>query len=101
MGTMAILEDMGHACLEATSGATALSILKEDSNIDILITDHAMPNMTGMELIEVARQVRPNLPVILASGYVDIVGLSDLSVPRLSKPITDEQLEKLLNDLMT
>jgi CheY-like chemotaxis protein len=51
MNTVAMLEDLGHTVTEASSGAQALSLLR-DKRIDLVITDQAMPNMTSAELIK-------------------------------------------------
>ena len=87
-GTVAMLEDLGHVAIDAETASHALERLAEcKGNIDLVITDHAMPGMSGMELTERLKASYPELPVILASGYADFAG----SVPvshhqRLNKP---------------
>jgi CheY-like chemotaxis protein len=60
-----------------------------------VITDHAMPSMTGLELAEKIRQIYPGLPIILASGYVEIPngGSPAVEFIRLTKPFSQGQLE--------
>jgi PAS domain S-box-containing protein len=69
--TAAYLSEMGHRVVEAADGATALDILKADDHLDVLIADFAMPGMTGTELADKARDVRPGLGVLLVTGYAD------------------------------
>ena len=94
MNTTAMLEDLGHEVLEAHSGAQALQILRmEAANIDLLVTDQAMPNMTGLQLAETTRDLRPELAVILATGYAELPpGAADPSLERLAKPFTQAEL---------
>ena len=70
-----IKELLGSAGCEATietdSQKACTMILQQPDRFDLLITDQTMPNMTGMELIKEVFTVRPNLPVILCSGYSD------------------------------
>ncbi len=68
MNTVALLEDLGHKVFEAWSGDEALEIFKREGGIDLLITDQAMPNMTGLELTDLVLALRPDLPVILATA---------------------------------
>lgn len=91
MGTIALLEELGHRVVGTYSGKAALEILQQ-TNVDLVITDHAMPMMTGMELITAIRQDHPNLPVLLATGYVELPDGADQSLPRLNKPFSSEQL---------
>src|SRR6185437_12695991 len=53
LNTTAMLEELGHSVREAYSAKDALDILREDSSIELLITDQAMPQMTGMQLAEI------------------------------------------------
>ena len=92
MSTAMMLEDLGHRVIEVGSGGEALELLQQGSSIDLLLTDHAMPGMTGMELARRARELRPDLPILLATGYGDLRGSPDLPLPRLAKPYQQTQL---------
>jgi signal transduction histidine kinase len=97
-GAAAMLEDLGHQVIEANCAAVALLLLEDAPGIDIVITDHAMPGMTG---IEFARQVRdryPDLPIVLATGYAELpAGLgADLRLPRLAKPFLQRDLAAVI-----
>jgi CheY-like chemotaxis protein len=93
--TTAMLEDLGHSVAEASSGEEALELLKQQS-FDLVIADQAMPKMTGVQLIGAIREHWPNLPVILATGYAEIPGGTDLRAPLLSKPFTEQELAQAL-----
>ncbi len=98
MGTAAMLEDLGHTVKEANSGEEALKILAQGTKVDLVVTDQAMPRMTGVQLAEAILAERPGLPIILATGYAELpVGLGT-TLPRLSKPFTQEQLAIALKD---
>src|SRR6202008_3294759 len=90
--TVALLEDLGHRVVEAHSGKEALAILREGLNPDLVITDHAMPGMTGTDLAVRLRVQNPKLPILLATGYAELQGQLPIELPRLAKPYTQEQL---------
>lgn len=92
MNTVAMLEDLGHTVLEATSGAQALQILRQNTALDLLITDQAMPQMTGLQLAEAARAERPGLPIILATGYAEVP--REATLPKLAKPFFQDDLAR-------
>jgi len=79
-----MLEDLGHRSLAAHSGQEALDVLARTEAVELVITDQAMPRMTGLELAERLASERPGIPVILASGYAELDGGPRL--PRLRKP---------------
>ncbi len=94
-GTAAMLEDLGHLVLEANSGVQALDVLKADHHrVDLVITDHAMPGMTGLELADQVKRTYPALAIILATGYAEILQgkLEQASLLRLSKPFRQDEL---------
>jgi len=97
-GTAAMLEDLGHAVIVASSGRAALELLKTTPGVDIVITDHAMPGMTGLELARVVRELYPDLPIVLATGYAELPpGLDgDLGLPRLAKPFLQRDLANVI-----
>lgn len=83
--TGAMLEDLGCHVFEAESAEQALDILA-NNRIQLVLTDQAMPHMTGSQLAELIRHRYPTLPVILATGYADkLSGLAG-KLPRLAKP---------------
>jgi signal transduction histidine kinase len=90
--TVYLLEDLGHEVIEANSGADALKILERGGKVDLLITDYSMPRMTGMQLAHAARELRPDLPILMATGYADAPQETSIDIPRLRKPFKQHQL---------
>lgn len=95
-----MLTDLGHTVLEAHSGAQALDLLRDGYAIDLMLTDYAMPGMTGVELVEAARALRPDLPVLLATGYAELPESTATDLPRLAKPYTQHQLAAVTAKLL-
>jgi signal transduction histidine kinase/ActR/RegA family two-component response regulator len=88
-GTSAMIEDMGHTSIEAYSGAEALAKLASGIEVDVVITDHAMPAMSGLELARHIQEKYSGIPVILATGYAELpVDPVSLGIQRLAKPCT-------------
>jgi len=92
----AMLEDLGHKVIAVGSGARAIEEIESTPAIDVVITDQAMPVMTGIQLIEILRARRPGLPVILATGYAELPQGVNASISRLSKPFTQRALAEVL-----
>ena len=93
--TAALLRDLGHSVVEASDGAGVLSLLRTDPDCcELLITDYAMPHVSGAEVIRQARALRPGLPAVIITGYADAQSISrrpeDVLV--LAKPFTADQL---------
>jgi signal transduction histidine kinase/DNA-binding response OmpR family regulator len=87
-----MLEDLGHKVIEANSGERALEILGNGQSLDLMITDYSMPKMTGTELAVKARELRPGMPILLATGYAELPAGTEIDLPRLSKPYQQGQL---------
>jgi signal transduction histidine kinase len=98
--TVAILEDLDHRVLVVSSGALALDVISSGAKIDVVITDHAMPRMTGVELAKQIRESKPTLPIILATGYADVPKGEDFGLPRLAKPYRQTELAGMLAALV-
>jgi CheY-like chemotaxis protein len=96
MNTGAMLEDLGHEVLEATSGEQALRVLRRAESIDLVITDQMMPGMTGVQLIDALKAERADLPVILASGYAELPEDRLRGIVRLGKPFEQVDLARAL-----
>ena len=99
--TVAMLEQLGHRVRVATSGAAALAIIDEKAKLDLIITDHAMAGMTGIELAERIRRVHPELPIVLATGYADVPIGDNLDLTRLDKPYRLDRLAAAIASVMT
>ena len=100
LSTTSLLEDLGHTVVTASSGSEALDVLRAGKPIDMMITDYAMPGMTGLQLAEEARALRPDLPILLATGYADLPTRAKLELPRLSKPYQQRQLAEQIQGLL-
>jgi signal transduction histidine kinase/CheY-like chemotaxis protein len=100
-GTAAMLEDLGHTVVEAASGEEALAALAEDPSIDLVVTDHSMPGMTGLELVDRIRSTSPTMPILLASGHAELPEGKGLSVPRLTKPFRQDELAHAIASIVT
>jgi PAS domain S-box-containing protein len=93
--TAALLRDLGHKVTVMVDGAEAVAFLRETGGRwDLLITDYAMPHVSGLEVIRQARELRPGLPAIVITGYADAnsIGRRPEDVAVLSKPFTPEQM---------
>jgi CheY-like chemotaxis protein len=100
MSTVGMLEDLGHIVIEANSAERALEIIDGGQDIDLMMTDQAMPGMTGIQLAEIVRAKRPKLPVLLATGYTDLPASKLANLPRLSKPYQQSQLQAEIEKLL-
>ena len=98
--TAAVLEDLGHRVVEAASGAAALQALADGLVPDLLITDQAMPSMTGLQLIAEVRRRHPGLPVLLATGYAHLPRDARGAPPRLAKPYSRQQIRDEVDRLL-
>lgn len=98
--TVALLQDLGFEAIAESSPEQALSRVRKEEGFDLLLTDWVMPGVTGVELIKVARQERPELSVILASGYqFDREQIGD-RVVFLQKPYGKLDLIRAIGDSM-
>jgi PAS domain S-box-containing protein len=94
--TAAMLEDMGHRVLQATSAREALAVLDRET-VDLVVTDYAMPVMTGADL---AAALPASMPVLIVSGYAEIPAGAEAIGVRLNKPFRDEQLARAVREAM-
>ncbi|GAC1554003.1 MAG: hypothetical protein NVS2B5_13260 [Beijerinckiaceae bacterium] len=97
-GTAAMLEDMGHVVIEANSADDALKLLEDGCAVDLVITDHAMPGMSGTQLARVLGIRYPKLGVVLATGYAELPPgeAAGPDLPRLSKPFLQSDLARMI-----
>ena len=100
LNTVAMLEDLGHKVIQATSGEEALRALAEAEAVDLLITDHAMPKMTGVQLARRVASVNPNLSILLATGYAEAPSGEGGGLARLEKPFGQKQLSDAIERVL-
>jgi len=91
--TKAMLEDFGHTVIDAISGPTALEAIRKTPHVDMVITDQAMPQMTGMQLAAAIKVDWPTLPILLVSGYAELPSKTAFELPKLAKPFSLDDLE--------
>lgn len=94
--TSLLLEDLGHRTISAACGARALELFDSEPDIDLVITDMAMPQMSGAQLANAIRNMRPSVPIILATGYAERLEGFAAHLPRLSKPFTQLNLVEVI-----
>ena len=94
--TVAMLEDLGHTGIPASSAMVALEILKKRDDVDLVITDYAMPGMHGAELAEAIEGQWPGLPVVIATGYAEMDSAAGTTLRKLAKPFSQADLTKEL-----
>ena len=97
--TAAVLQELGHSVTEAANGKEALAALENGaSTCDLLISDYAMPQLSGTEFVRRARKVCPNVPALIITGYVetDAVQGRPADVEILLKPFTPSALQEAM-----
>jgi CheY-like chemotaxis protein len=94
--TADMLVDLGHTVLKASSGPEALASLGTGQAIDLVLTDHAMPEMTGLQLAGQIRAEHPELPIVLISGYVKLPPEIEIEIPVLRKPFAQDALQRVI-----
>ena len=93
--TAGMLEEMGHRVFRASGGPEALPVVERGA-IDLVVTDHAMPGMTGAQLADMIEQIRPGLPVIIATGFAELPANASAR-PRLDKPFKQAELARTVS----
>ncbi len=92
--TADMLEELGYAVVEAGSAEEAIGLF-DQCPIELIVTDYMMGGMTGMELITQLRAGKPELPILVISGYADAEGIA-ADIPRLTKPFRSADLADML-----
>lgn len=99
MSTADMLADLGFEVAEAASAEEALKLISEGLSPDILVSDHLMPGMNGVERARSARFKLPALPVLMVSGYAEVEGIAP-ELPQLTKPFRNAELAASLASLL-
>ncbi len=96
-----MLSDFGYRVVETGSAEEALAIYTNggpNGAIDLVVTDHLMPGMTGTDLAHAIHAIKPELPVLIISGYAELGGIAP-DLPRLAKPFRSSELSAMLENL--
>ena len=99
--TAAMLKELQFTVIEADNGSHALDIVDRQPDIDLLFTDIVMPGMNGFELGRRAREMRPQLPVLYATGYAASYTAPEKGADVLAKPYREADLLTKLRVLLT
>ncbi|MDP9085231.1 MAG: response regulator, partial [Pseudomonadota bacterium] len=99
-GTAEMLRDIGYQLLTAASGGEALSLLRADNGIELIVSDYLMPGMNGVDLIQRARSIAPEVPALLITGYSNIASGPGAELPRLAKPFRQVDLAARVAELL-
>ncbi|SDU51224.1 hybrid sensor histidine kinase/response regulator [Pseudomonas yamanorum] len=100
ISTGAMLEDLGHHVVAAADGHAALAFLAQGTRFDLVITDMAMPDMTGIELAGNIEALYPKIPIILSSGFAEISLNLKTTLTRLPKPFDQSALAKVIAETL-
>ncbi|HEY6180240.1 MAG TPA: ATP-binding protein [Kofleriaceae bacterium] len=93
-----MIEDLGYAAITATDGPAGLAIV-DSLPIDAVLVDLTMPRMGGIEVVNALRERRPELPIVLCSGF-DREGRSVRADAYLPKPFRIDALDQTLAKLL-
>jgi len=98
------LSEAGYRTLEAENSEAALEILKSSTSIDLLATDVVLPGRNGRELAESGRRLRPNLKVLLMTGYAEKAALDSERLKDgmrlIAKPFSPSELSKVVQEIL-
>lgn len=99
MSLSELIQDMGHETVDADHPTAALACLAGGLTIDVMLTDLKLPTMSGQELAEKVRPLKPDLPIIIITGYdKQKIGnaLRDPFMRYLQKPFGKKELDNVL-----
>lgn len=95
-----VLEELEYAVLEAEDGEAALKVLEDESSvIDLMMTDHGLPGISGAQLASRTRELRPALPILFASGYAENIDVP-AGMHSIGKPFSIDQLRDKVKSIL-
>jgi CheY-like chemotaxis protein len=97
------LQDLGYRALEAADGPSALRILQTGQRVDLLITDIGLPGLNGRQLADAGRVTRPDLKILLMTGYAENAASSEFladGMKIITKPFEMDALAKRVRQML-
>jgi len=92
-----MLNDYGYMVIPKSNAESALFLIQEGINVDLVITDYRMPGMNGVEFIRVLRQILPSVPVLMLTGDITVEIEPGLGVfERIIKPVKGKELDRIV-----
>ena len=100
-----ILAELGYEVTCRTSSREALALLQQDpSRFDLVITDQTMPEMTGVELAKEILAIRPDMPIIMCTGFSHLVNEESARAAGIKafvmKPLTKREIAKTVREVL-
>jgi PAS domain S-box-containing protein len=99
-----VLEELGYRAVEAADGPAGLKLLLSGMRVDLLITDIGLPGLNGRQVVDAARQQRPDLKVLFMTGYAENAtianGFLEPGMEMITKPFAIEALATRIRDLI-
>ena len=103
MGT-SILEHLGYKVTAEIDSLRAIEVFSAGpDDFDLIITDHTMPNLTGMDLAKEVRRIRPDMPIILCTGFSEKItpdSVKELGIELLMKPYGLRQISEAVRKIL-
>jgi PAS domain S-box-containing protein len=100
-----VLEELRYTAIEAGDAGDAIPILQSDRPINLMVSDVGLPGMNGRQLAEVARQHRPNLPILFVTGYAENAairaGFLGTNMAMITKPFALDTLAAKIDEMMS
>jgi len=98
------LREDGFACHNAANASEGLEVLRSTQPVDLLISDVGLPGMNGRQLAEIARNLRPHLPVLFITGYAETAmareGFLEAGMHLICKPFELKQLQAQVTQIL-
>ncbi len=101
--TAGLLQELGHSVTDASGGVEILALVENAPDaFDLIVTDYAMPTLSGTELVRRIREICPGMPAIIVTGYADITTISNRpeDVILLSKPFAPQEIDQAIRMVM-
>ncbi|WP_244490423.1 hybrid sensor histidine kinase/response regulator [Rhizobium sp. Root708] len=100
-----VLTELSYCALEASAAGGAIPILSGDQPIDLMISDVGLPGMNGRQLADVARQHRPDIPILFVTGYAENAttkaSFLGTNMAMISKPFAVDTLAAKISEMVT